>query len=296
MIFEPIDRCEIPQIHDPIVRERIERRKNDIPAVLTRELQTFSAGANYLIERWIELAEMLKFHGYWHYPEKYRALRMFGRNPEDVCEDLLVQDVYLACSTAHPDHREDDPDHLSFFDECFQSKLCLEGKPMYFGQINKIKTLKPEDRTSAQAILWSIFEVEIKRLRELKTNHLDPINAANRAGAQARAMFDGSKEGVLLRRYETACDREFHKACGDLQKFRKANASCPEFDEPEAPVGPEIRNEPVAEVVTESPVTPPAPVPATPPTPREPRPTHKIRSKRNTEAFFPTKKAPPNAP
>ena len=27
----------------------------------------------------------------------------------------------------------------------------------------------------------------------------------DRASAQERAMFDGSKEGVLLRRYETAC-------------------------------------------------------------------------------------------
>ena len=47
-------------------------------------------------------------------------------------------------------------------------------------------------------------------------------------------MFDGSKEGALLRRYETACEREFHKAIADLMKLRKGAASRPE-PEPEGP-------------------------------------------------------------
>ena len=60
-------------------------------------------------------------------------------------------------------------------------------------------------------------------------------------------MFDGSKEGVLLRRYETACEREFHKAIADLMKFRKEAQQAPAL----GPEGPPLQNEPIAEATVE---------------------------------------------
>ena len=98
-------------------------------------------------------------------------------------------------------------------------------------------------------MLLEVIANELTRLRELK-KRLDPIDRLDRASAQERAMFDGSKEGALLRRYETACEREFHKAIADLMKLRKGAASRPE---PE-PEGPPLQNEAIAEIISGEPV------------------------------------------
>ena len=263
LCFEPLNRCVNPQIHDPVVRGRIEQRQNDIPAILTRQLQITAQGCNLLIERWIELGEMLKLHGYWHYTEKFRVIRLLGRNPEDVLEDLLVQRIFLACNVLHPDTQDGDPDGFDLWDECYQAKLGIEGKPMYMMQAENIRKLRPKDKLAAQAILWDIFAQEVSRLKDLKKHYLDPLDDADRAGAQDRAMFDDSKEAVLMRRYETACEREFHRAIAGMQKLQKAPLVDLDDDSDEADTDTEsapLQNEPIAEPAQSEAVTENAPV------------------------------------
>ena len=69
-------------------------------------------------------------------------------------------------------------------------------------------------------------------------------------------MFDGSKEGVLLRRYETACSREFHKAISDLMRLRKEAASRAEPEDEEPP----LQDEPIAETAAEEVVASTGPI------------------------------------
>ena len=256
LIDDPINRCEVAQIHDPIFQARIQKRLADNPALLTRQLQMTAQGVDWLIQRWVELAEMLKRNKFWHYPEKFRAIWMLGRNPHDVFEDKVVQKIFLACNVAHPEVSDGDPEMLNLWDECYQAKLGIPGKPMYVLQLDNIRGLRPADALTAQAQLWEIITAEMTRLSELKKNHLDPIERLDRDSAEARAMFDGSKEGVLLRRYENACGREFHRAIADLMKLRKEAASRP-APEPE---GPPLRNEPIAETSSEESVTSDDPV------------------------------------
>jgi len=258
LLFEPMDRTQPPQTHDPIFQARLAQRTADNPAILARQMQMTAQGAQWLIDRWVDLGEMLKLHGFWHYPEKLRALWMLGKHPEDVLEDRLVQRIMLACNVAHPDTDEDDPDRFRFWDECYQNKMGLQGRPMYFFQTDVVKLFKPADHLTAQAWLWEIIGNEVNRLRALKSTHLDPIDAADRAAAGERAMFDGSKEGVLLRRYETACEREFHRSISDLMKLRKAPAPEPA----EAADEPPVRTEPIAEPSSEPEVTAAAPAAA----------------------------------
>jgi len=63
---------------------------------------------------------------------------------------------------------------------------------------------------------------------------------------------------VLLRRYETACEREFHRSISDLMKLRKAPAPEPA----EAADEPPVRTEPIAEPSSEPEVTAAAPAAA----------------------------------
>ena len=250
LVYEPMDRTAVPQTHDPVWRARLEKRVADNPVILTKQLQMTSQGVQWLIDRWIELGQMLELHGYWHYPEKFKALYMLGLHPEDVVENQTVQRLFLACNIAHPDTAENDPEHFSLWDECFQTKMGIQGKPMYFFQTNVLLELRPKDHLTARAIMWDILKQELDRLHALKA-YLDPIDQADRAGAEQRAMFDGSKEGVLIRRYESACEREFHKSIADLMKLRKEPIPECVADDDEAP----LQNEPIAEASPEQALT-----------------------------------------
>jgi hypothetical protein len=266
LIYEPINRCDVPQVHDPVVRKRLEARDEANPAILSRQLQMTAQGTQWLIDRWIELAEMLRLHGFWHYPEKLKVIWMLGKRPEDVLEDVTVQRIFLACNVVHPDCSETKPDSFSFFDDCFQAKLGLQGKPMYIYQVDQVSTLKPPDEKTARAKLWELFTNEVTRLRALKENHLDPLDRLDRASAPDRAMFDDSKAGVLLRRYETACEREFHRSIADLLKLRKEPP-------PEQVMAPE-RNEAIAEEPTAQAVASIAPAASMAPAPENGRQSH----------------------
>ena len=194
---------------------------------------------------------MLNRNKFWHYPEKFRAIWMLGRNPHDVFEDKVVQKIFLACNVAHPEVSDGDNEMLNLWDECYQAKMGIPGKPMYVLQLDNIRGLRPPDALTAQAQLWEMITAELNRLGDLKKYHLDEIDRLDRDSAEERAMFDGSKEGVLLRRYETACEREFHKAIADLMKLRKEAASRPD-PEPEEALLP---NEAITENDAEEPVT-----------------------------------------
>jgi hypothetical protein len=128
-----------------------------------------------------------------------------------------------------------------------QTKLGIEGKPMYYLQVDAIRKLRPANKLDAKAMLWQVFTKEITRLQDLKREHLDPLAIADKAGAKDRAMFDDSKEAVLLRRYETACEREFHKSIADLMKLRKT----PILREPEPEPAPEPVADPKPWVISE---------------------------------------------
>ena len=185
---------------------------------------------------------------------------MLGRNPQDVFEDKLVQKIFLACNVAHPEVSDSDPEMLNLWDECYQAKMGIPGKPMYVLQLDNIRGLRPPDALTAQAQLWEIITGELNRLADLKKYLLDPIDRLDRDSAEERAMFDDSKEGVLLRRYETACEREFHKAIADLMKLRKEAALRPAPEAEDAP----LPNEAIAEAAAEEQVVSNDPIPPEP--------------------------------
>jgi hypothetical protein len=213
LIYEPICRGEDCQFRDPIVAEKLARRAADDPPVLARQLRSFAAGVDWLLDRWRELARLLNEDGYWHYSDRFRAVRLLGKRPEDVIEDPAAADLALACHVLHPVP-------WGFWEECYQGRLGVEGKPMYIGQVEAIATRMPKDEEEALDLIWRVIDAETDRLEALKPLR-DAVAAADRAGAADRAMFDDGPSGALLRRYETACERELHRSIADLRKLRK---------------------------------------------------------------------------
>jgi hypothetical protein len=82
-----------------------------------------------------------------------------------------------------------------------------------------------------------LLEGEIAKLKTLLETFDLSIVAIDRAEAADRAMFDDSKEGILARKYEAACERAMYKALKEL-KAMQAESTEVEDDqapEPEAP-------------------------------------------------------------
>ena len=79
-----------------------------------------------------------------------------------------MQKIFLACNVAHPEVSDGDNEMLNLWDECYQAKMGIAGKPMYVLQLDNIRGLRPPDALTAQAQLWEIITAELTRLGELK--------------------------------------------------------------------------------------------------------------------------------
>ncbi len=106
-------------------------------------------------------------------------------------------------------------------------------------RVDALRDEVPETVEEAQTTLRAIISSETARLRTLKSESLDAFAAFDRDAAVAASHFDDSSAAVLLRRYETACERELRRAVSDLSKVPTPVAPA----EP-APVDPPLRNEP----------------------------------------------------
>ena len=274
LIFEPLDRCEGPEWREPITQERIYQRNHDYPAALKFEIERTAQGVDWMLDQWNVLRGMLRFYSFWHYPEKMTAVRLLGKRPEDLVEDLEVGMIYVACNIAHIKAWDT-------FEDCFQAKLGVIGRPMYKEQVAHMneqvrkRFFPTNDPEAAFDWLDNLVTREIDRLTKLKAEVLQPIADADRADAVKRAMFDASPAGLAATRYEGALTRELHRSLNDLMKQRKCdNDFGPEFDAeievetapeaaPEAPpAAPEPvvpRNEPIPQPKTNPMVTKPGP-------------------------------------
>ena len=224
LIYEPINRVSECQWRDPVIAERLERRADDDPPVLFRQLCATAEGVDWLRARWVELHVALHRDGFWHYPEKFKAMRLLGKRPEDLLEDAAVAEIMAVCFYMHPCGDPRHETHWDFQEEAERGKMGVTGKPMYEVQVEALTDLIPKTRQDAYDRLFKLYETEVDRLDALKADFLDANAAADRAEAGARAMFDDTPSGVLFRRYEAQCEREFHRAVNDLKKLRKEAA------------------------------------------------------------------------
>ena len=225
LLFEPINRNAVVT-REPHVVEALATRLADDPAVLAPMLQSFSEGTTWLLLRWGELLELLDRAESWHYPEKYAAIRMLGRRPEDFTSDPIGDRIVLLCNALHPEP-------WKLMDEAFQCTLGFVANPTYYLRVFALEETMPTSRKEALDELRAIVLTEMVRLAALKTNRLAPIAALDRASAADRAFFANPAKVALRLRYETAADRELRQSISDLAKLRKASE--PPKPQPAAP-------------------------------------------------------------
>jgi hypothetical protein len=215
LMWDPINRCATAP-KDPESLKKFDEWLNDDPPVLTLQLKSTVTGIDWMLKQWDELYGLLDREGYWHYNDKFRAIRLMGKRFFDLLDDNEIAMIFVTAHAAHPEAWD-------MVDEAHQARLGLPGKPMYNRRIEWLKTFEYTEVGEACKELKKLVVRQKDKLKQLRVQ-LAPTAEADRAEAVDRAMFDGSKEGMLFRRYETACERELHRAIADLMKSRKESA------------------------------------------------------------------------
>ncbi|MFO0953173.1 MAG: hypothetical protein U0835_18865 [Isosphaeraceae bacterium] len=149
LIRDPINRCARHPLEGK--EDVVAERRVDDPPRLARELASFVEGVDWLLARWDELRRILHEEGFWHYPEKIRALRLLGRRPEDVLSDPVVRRVTLDCQACHPD-----PVDLAVeLDRCM---IGADRAALYFVRVEHLERFMPTSPEAARPTCsgWSM--------------------------------------------------------------------------------------------------------------------------------------------
>ena len=73
------------------------------PARLLIRLEATAMGCAWLLDRWGELRERLDEWGKWQPPDRFKAIRLLGRQPLEIWDDERVLSIYLASMPMEPE-------------------------------------------------------------------------------------------------------------------------------------------------------------------------------------------------
>jgi hypothetical protein len=213
----------------------------DDPARLVLQLESTAAGCGWLLDRWAELRELLEEDLLWQSVDRFKAIRLLGKQPMDAADDPNVTVIYQSCWVLNPRVRE-----LDAFEDVWNELLA--GEANLFRQRladRAVEEFLPADQDEAKAKLLGIMGEVTDRLKSLARSHQERADA-DQAEETARLSFDDSKEGERLRRFQFACGRSLHKTLDTLLKLRRADEKQKPGPIPAAPTVP-AESESVAE-------------------------------------------------
>jgi hypothetical protein len=237
---DPANRCERKPPEGARLETLLDYYAVD-PAAVVARMQRTPEGIHWLITRWAGIARRLEEEGFLHYPDKLALVRMLGRRHEDVMDDPVVQEVFLACRALHPQPWD-------LWDDCYQAAMGLPNRPIYYLRVERLQKAQPASKEQAALGLMRLVLTELDRLNSLR-GEVIARTRSDRSEAVARSLIDDSPAGAYRLRYEAASSRELHRSIGDLIKLRKADG--PTEDEelkfelpPPPPPAPEPEPEP----------------------------------------------------
>ena len=184
---------------------------------LVFRLESTATGCRWLLARWNELAAILEAGDCWRSPDRFRAIRLLGKQPLDAIVDRDVLRIFLACHVLCPSSKSPFQDLLREVGE-------RPGDPdpvlrPLLRQLT-IEPYNPKDSAEALQVLASLVDRAASRLRILLADH-EAREHEMATGPADRHAFDFDHDGELMRRYEMSCDRAFHRAVGQLRLLGK---------------------------------------------------------------------------
>jgi hypothetical protein len=194
----------------------------DDPGRLVRLLEATPGGLRWLEERWRELLAILVQNKVWQSHHKFKALRLLGKQPLNAADVRVVAEIFVASWAI-------DPRRDSAYAE-LKSELNDEEYDAFVTRVRAQWTdmLNAGDPEEARRVLVSIVERAIERLAGIAAVLLERAEG-DLALTTASQSFDNSREGDLLRRYETSESRMMLRTLSEFAKLRKANLAAGDF-------------------------------------------------------------------
>jgi hypothetical protein len=209
---DPANRCERKPPEGARLETLLDYYAVD-PAAVVARMQRTPEGIHWLITRWAGIARRLEEEGFLHYPDKLALVRMLGRRHEDVMDDPVVQEVFLACRALHPQPWD-------VWDDCYQASMGLPNRPIYYLRVERLQKAQPASKEQAALALMRLVLTELDRLNGLREEVIARTRS-DRSEAVTRSLIDDSPSGAYRLRYEAAHARELHRSLADLSRLRK---------------------------------------------------------------------------
>ncbi len=196
----------------------------DLPARLVNELESSYEGCRWLLDRWNELRARAQKGNFWQAYDKFKCIRLMGRQPLDVLEDTTgdLLTMFLASDALYPVNKSP-----------FSELRCEVADDQYPTVRRRLEVLSvemergmPHGDDAAICILEDLIDWYTQPLEQLALKHKARA-LAEAAEATRRLAFDPGAAADKVRRYEDASIRRMTRACDDLAKLRRSGM----FDE-----------------------------------------------------------------
>jgi hypothetical protein len=189
----------------------------DSPPVLVLRLERTAAGCRWLLDRWGELRARLAPGEVWTAPDRFKAIRLLGKQPLDAIDDPDVALIFLASYRVCPPSGNTG----AFADIRSELSARSQEDDLYLSELRKrqLARMTPRDGEAARAALRSLIDRRTTRLKTILARHHE-IAESDMADAADRLAFDPSPEADKRRRYALSAARLANETLNAFLRIR----------------------------------------------------------------------------
>jgi hypothetical protein len=188
--------------------------END-PSVMVRRLEATHLGTVWLLEQFELLRNQLDSAGFWLPHERFKFIRLLGREPVHSIDDLRVAVVFVAGHALRPAAKHAFVDLASDMDAT-QLKRHRKRVQARFPDL-----FRDQGQAEYKQMLVDLVDENIERLSALLREH-EADAEENAQRTVDRFQFDSSAEGTALSNHLIRCTDRLHRG---FETYRKYQAS-----------------------------------------------------------------------
>jgi hypothetical protein len=186
--------------------------END-PSVLVRRLEATHLGTVWLLEQFELLRNQLDSPGFWLPHERFKFIRLLGREPVHSIDDLRVAVVFVAGHALRPAAKHAFVDLASDMDAT-QLKRHRKRVQARFPDL-----FRDQGQAEYKQMLVDLVDENIERLSALLREH-EADAEENAQRTVDRFQFDSTPEGTALSNHLIRCTDRLHRGFETYRKYQ----------------------------------------------------------------------------
>jgi hypothetical protein len=183
------------------------------PALLVHRLEGTHSGAVWLLEQFQALRDQLDSPGFWLPHERFKCIRLLGREPVHANDDIRIATVFIAGHALRRTSKNEFKDLLSDMTDTQRVVYSKQVKARF------PELFRPRGKSEYKQMLVELVDESLDRLRALVHEH------EARAEEQAERTFDRLRadltpEGTILRTHLIRCTDRLHRGIETIRKYQ----------------------------------------------------------------------------